>query len=67
MSLIGQGLVALMKLQRFNPGSARLAEALSLKQEGAGVVATLAMPATEAIELMKADAARKAQKKAEKE
>jgi len=67
MALVGQGLVALLKLQRINPGSAKLAEALSLKQEGAGVVATLTMPITDVIELMKADAARKAQKKAEKE
>jgi len=67
MAMIGQGLVALMKLQSFNPGSAKLAQALTLKQEGAGVVATLVMPTSEAIELMKADAARKAQKKAEKE
>jgi hypothetical protein len=65
--LVGQGLVALMKLQRNNPGALKLAEALALKQDGAGVVATLAIPTGEVIELMKADAARKAQKKAEKE
>jgi hypothetical protein len=56
-----------MKLQRGNPGSAKLAEALTLKQDGAGLVATLALSTDEAIALMKADAARKAQKKAEKE
>jgi hypothetical protein len=67
MGWVGQGLVALMKLQRGNPSSAKLAEALTLKQDGAGLVATLALSTDEAIALMKADAARKAQKKAEKE
>ena len=67
MASVGQGLLALMKLQQGNPGSVKLAEALSLKQEGAGVVVALAVPAAEAIEVMKADAARKAQKKAERE
>jgi hypothetical protein len=67
MGWVGQGLVALMKLQRGNPSSAKLAEALTLKQDGAGLVATLALSTDEAIALMKADAARKAQKKTEKE
>ena len=65
MAMVGQGLLALMKLQKDNPGSVKLAEALSLKQDGAAVVASLAMPTREVIDLMKADAARKAQKKAE--
>jgi hypothetical protein len=64
---VGQGFVALMKLQKDNPGSARLAQALALKQDGGGVLVSLAVPTGEAIELMKADAARKAQPKAEKE
>ena len=67
MVSVGQGLLALMKLQKDNPGSVKLAEALSLKQDGAGVVAALAVSTDQAIEMMKADAARKAQKKAEKE
>jgi hypothetical protein len=67
MALVGQGLVALMKLQRDNPGALKLAEALALKQDGTGVVATLAIPTDEVVGLMKADAARKAKKKAEKE
>jgi hypothetical protein len=65
MSLVGQGLLALMKLQKDNPGSVKLAESLSFKQDGGGVVAALAVPTGEVIEFMKADAARKAQKKAE--
>ena len=67
MALVGKGLLALLKLQGNNPGSARLAEALSLKQDGAGVVLALAVPTGEVIELIKADAARKAQKQAGKE
>jgi hypothetical protein len=67
MATVGQGLVALMKLQKDNPGSAKLAEALSLKQDGASVVVSLTIPTAEAIEIAKADAARKAQKQAEKE
>jgi hypothetical protein len=67
MATVGQGLVALMKLQKDNPSSAKLAEALSLKQDGAMIVVSLAVPTAEAIDLAKADAARKAQKKAEKE
>ena len=67
MVSVGQGLLALMKLQKDNPGSVKLAEALSLKQDGAGVLAALAVPVADAIELMKADAARKAEKKAKAE
>ena len=67
MATVGQGLVALMKLQKDNPGSAKLASALSLKQDGTSVVVSLAVPTAEAIDFAKADAARKAQKQAEKE
>ena len=67
MALVGQGLVALTKLQKDNAGSVKLAEGLSLKQDGAGVVVSLTVPTTSAIDLMKADAARKAEKKAKAE
>lgn len=67
MATVGRGLLALIKLDKDNPSSVKLAEALSLKQDGAGVVATLVIPTGEVVELMKADAARKAQKQAEKE
>ena len=67
MATVGQGLVALMKLQKDNPGSAKLAEALSLKQDGASVVVSLTISTAQAIEIAKAEAARKAQKQAEKE
>jgi hypothetical protein len=64
---IGQGLIALMKLQKEKPESVRFAEALSLKQDGAQVVASMTLPASEIVNLMKAGAARKAHKDAEKE
>jgi hypothetical protein len=67
MALVGQGLVALTKLQKDNAGSVKLAEGLSLKQDGASVVVTLSVPTTGAIDLMKEDAARKAEKKAKAE
>ena len=67
MASIGQGLVSLMKLQKEKPELVKLAEAISLKQDGAGVVATLAMPANDVVAMMKADAARKAARKAQKE
>lgn len=67
MALVGQGLVALMKLEKNNPGSVRLAEALTLKQDGTSVTATLAIPTSEVTDFLKAEAARKARKKAEQE
>jgi hypothetical protein len=67
MALVGQGLVALTKLQKDNAGSVKLAEGLSLKQDGSGVVVSLTVPTAGAIDLMKADAARKAEKKAKAE
>jgi hypothetical protein len=63
MGMIGQGLISLMKLQKENPQLLKLAEGLSLKQTGAAVVVTLAMPGNELVALMKADAARKAAKR----
>jgi hypothetical protein len=67
MAWVGQGVLALLKLQKGNPSLAKLAEALALKQDGTTVVVSLAMPTDEAIGLMKADAARKARKKAGKD
>ena len=67
MAGVGQGLVSLMKLQKEKPELIKLAEAISLKQDGASVVATAAMPANDVVAMMKADAARKAQRKAQEE
>ena len=57
---IAQGLVALMKLQKDKPQSAKLADAMVITQEGARIVGKLVLPASEVVEIMKADAARKA-------
>ena len=53
--------------EKDNPGSVRLAEALTLKQDGTSVIATLAIPTSEVTDFLKAEAARKARKKAEQE
>jgi hypothetical protein len=62
IAAIAKGLVSLMKLQKEKPEALKVADALSVKQDGASVVATLSMPSADVIELMKADAARKAQR-----
>ena len=64
---VAQGLVALTKLDKEKPEAARLADALSLQQEGASVIAALAMPAADVINLLKTGAQKQAQKKAEKD
>jgi hypothetical protein len=66
MASVAQGLIALMKLHQEKPETVKLAQDLTLKQDGSRLTVSLSMPATEAVEIMKADAARKAQKKAEK-
>ena len=64
MLSVGQGLVALLKLQQDNPEATKLADGLSLRQDGTNVAATLAMPTPQAVELLKAGAAKQAAKKA---
>ena len=59
---IAQGLLALAKLQTDKPESVKVANAIDLKQDGSRVVGSLAMPATELVDIMKADAARKAKR-----
>ncbi len=59
---IVQGLLSLAKLQNDKPESVKIANAISLKQEGDRVVGNLVLPAGEVVEMMKADAARKAAK-----
>jgi hypothetical protein len=66
MAAVGQGLVTLMRLRKDDVASVRLAEALSLKQVGTGVVVSLALPSEQAIELIKANLARQAQQKTRK-
>ena len=60
---IANGLVSLMKLQKEKPESVKIAQGIALKQEGARVDVNLTLPAHDVIEILKADAARKAQKK----
>ncbi len=67
MTTVAQGLVGLMKLQQNKPEAVKFAEALSLVQDGPVVTASLTMPAEDVVAGMKADAARKAAKQAEKQ
>ncbi|HWQ93636.1 MAG TPA: hypothetical protein VN673_18385 [Clostridia bacterium] len=60
MTSIAQGVVALMKLQKEKPEAVKVAEATTLKQEGATLVGTVSLPVNEVVEVLKADAARKA-------
>jgi hypothetical protein len=64
VSTIVQGLAALMKLQKDKPESVAIANALDITQNGPRVVGNLVLPAAQAVEIMKADAARKAAQKA---
>jgi hypothetical protein len=67
MASVGQGLLSLMRLQQDKPDAARLAEAISIKQNGPSVVATIALPADDVVKMLKVDAAKKAEKKASAE
>jgi hypothetical protein len=66
IAAVGQGLLAILKLQNEKPEATKLAEAIFLKQDGSDVIARLAMPAASAVELIKADAARKEKRRAER-
>jgi hypothetical protein len=61
---IAQGLVSLVKLQRGKAETAKLIDAVTLKQNGQGVIATLNLPAEELVTILKAESARKASKAA---
>jgi len=63
---IAQGLIALLKLQQDKPESVKLAQALALNQDGPRVDISLTLSASDFVEMVKAGAAREAQKKAEK-
>jgi hypothetical protein len=67
MASVANGLLSLVKLQQDKPDAAKLAEALSIKQNGPSVVATLALSSQDAVNMLKADAAKKAEKSAAKE
>ncbi|MDB6063814.1 MAG: hypothetical protein JWR26_22 [Pedosphaera sp.] len=57
---IGQGLMSLLKLQQDKPEAVKLANALSLKQDGTRVVASLTLPSSDVLEIIQADIAKKA-------
>jgi hypothetical protein len=61
-----QSFLTLVRLQREKPEAGRLAEALSLKQNGVCVVATLDMSAAEVVALLMSDSDDKEQAKPEK-
>ncbi|HVM46635.1 MAG TPA: hypothetical protein VMU04_01340 [Candidatus Acidoferrum sp.] len=67
MASVAQGLIALMKLQQDKPETAKFAQGLTVSQDGQALTIKLSLPATDAVGMMKADAARKAHKKAAKE
>ena len=64
MESIGRGVVGLMALQKDKPDSVKLAQALSVQQEGAGLTVRLSLPAGDLVAMMEASAARKAAKDA---
>jgi hypothetical protein len=59
---IGQGLIALIRLQKDRPEAGKLADSLTLKQDGTDVTVTLSIPSGDAVDFMKAEAARRAKK-----
>jgi hypothetical protein len=61
---VAHGLAGLLKLQQNKPEVTKLAEAIAVKQDGTRVTASATMPSTEVVAIMKADAERKAKKKA---
>jgi hypothetical protein len=67
MAAIVQGLAALVKLQQEKPQAIKVAEALSIKQDGPVVLATLALTSEDVVGMMKAGSLKKAQKKSEKD
>ncbi len=62
ISTVLQGVVALLKLQKEKPENVKIAEALSLRQEADNVVASLQLPASDVIEIVKTGMAKKAEK-----
>lgn len=64
MASIASGMVSLMKLQKEKPEQVKVAEAATFTTEGATLNVNLTLPSNDVVEMMKADAARKAAKKA---
>jgi hypothetical protein len=62
MASVGRGLVGLLALQKDKPDNTKLAQGLSIQQEGAGVTVKLSLPAGDLVGMMKTGAAKKAAK-----
>lgn len=65
MTSIAQGMISLLKLKTDKPEEAiraRVAEALKVQQNGSTLNISMAVPSTDVVEYMKADAARRAAK-----
>jgi len=58
---IGRGLLGLLALQSDKPESVKLAQALAIQQEGAGVIVKLSLSVDDVVGMMKAGAAKKAE------
>jgi hypothetical protein len=56
---VGRGLIAFLALQKENPQSTKLAQALAVREDGASVVVKLNIAVADAIDLLKAQAAKK--------
>jgi hypothetical protein len=65
LTSIVQGLASLMKVNNEKPDAVKLANALNIHQSGSSVMMDLSLPADDFVNMMKADAARKAQKKSQ--
>jgi hypothetical protein len=63
MTSIAQGLVALIKLQTDKPEAVKLANAVTINQQGAVLTVTTALPAADLVQVLKAVAARRAANK----
>jgi hypothetical protein len=59
MLSVAQGITGLIKLQQERPQAAKLAEKVDLKQDGADLLLTFALPSDQVIDFLKAAAARK--------
>jgi hypothetical protein len=53
ISAIAQGLVALLKLQQGNPDVLKIANEISLRQDGATVIATASIPSQDVVNMIK--------------
>jgi len=62
MESVGRGLVGLLALQKEKPENGKLAQGLSIQQEGARITVKLSLPAADLVGMMKFGAAKKTAK-----